>query len=73
MHVWKTSEISHSEISLDNFQHQYLPELLQLSIGGEKRVMLLCAWKPAFLNPVTYLLLHSYMDNNNIMDSLLYF
>ena len=45
---------SHSKSSQGNFQHQYLPKLLinvysYHLFDGEKCVLLLCVWKPAFL------------------------
>ena len=53
MNIW---HISYSKSSLGNFQHQYLPKLLAnynvysyISCDGEKYVLLLCVWKPAFL------------------------
>ena len=49
----RSLETSHSKSSLGNFQHQYLPELLvnmySHHFDGEKCVLLLCAWKVAFL------------------------
>ena len=63
-HSWtsdtEASETSYSKNSPGNFQHRYLPELLvnagvQLSFNGElkasdwKCVLMLCAWKVAFL------------------------
>ena len=53
MDIWQASETRHSKSILENFQHQYLPELLindnVYSYGDEKCVLLLCAWKAAFL------------------------
>ena len=57
--IWQASETSQGKSSPGNFHHQYLPELHisqceQLSLDGEKCVLLLCAWKPAFSNSITY-------------------
>ena len=54
MDIRKALETSHSNSSMGNFQQQYLPELLisqcvQLLFYGEKRVLLLCVGKLAFL------------------------
>ena len=48
---------SHSKSNLGNFHHQYLTKLLvnvYSSLDGEKCVLMLYAWKLAFL-PVTYI------------------
>ena len=51
--VWQASETGHSKSSLENFQYQYLPELLindnVYSYRDEKCVLLLCAWKSSHM------------------------
>ena len=51
MDVWQASETSHNESNLDNFQHQYLPELLVNVYSYHLMVksVLLCVWKVDFL------------------------